>query len=254
MVDHARSDIDAIGKTFGTLDIKPPKAVAEAVERHARLTNAQLGSPMSLADAVVDALDAGIDPLEDPVVRTIAVGQVIDRHGTREELKRLAEAQASNAIAENADAIVQAWRKPFDAAARDLVSARKVLGAVDLADAPGIAAKGEGAPTAWGSALEANATIGTIRFAWQSLHRLVPGRARDSNLRLLTIADVDAETWHTEGLRGSKLDAWQATVAGYELSLPTLSEFRQRAKAVNAYSSAPERAGTSEGWHRTFAG
>jgi len=232
---HIRQIVAAAAAT-GT---KLPSAVVTAVERAARLAAAvrSVDPPeTALYEAIAAAVENGIDPAADLGVQRVLAGRAIATEGVIRGTDQVGVTATTAAVFEARDDVVQAWRKPYDAAVAALHQAHGVLGSVDLDDAAAILPMGANAADAWASARKAVAMIRAVADGWVALAGLCrvtldPARA------VLRIATVEPERW--AGLDTRKADSWAALAAGLELTLPTLREYVDRCKALDEYLSTP---------------
>jgi len=226
--------------SFTDSGAKAPKSFADAHGRATRIAAAarNLGAGQGdLAQAVMAALDAGRDPAADPDVQRIAIAAQIANPGIEQQIDALAFDGFHEACAVHTDAIIAAWRKPFDAAAAVLADAHQRLGNVALEDTTAIIAKGADAADVWAKATAAVKIIEAIRHGWLGLVGITHAAPDDRNHAVLRIADVDYPTWTAQQLHGRKVGAWDAVLAGLTLALPSPAEYRQR---VNTITKAQE--------------
>lgn len=222
--------------TMSTLGVNPPRAVAEAhdlakrmLSQSDRLLNVAQGS---LAVAVANALEAGVDPASDKEVQRLVTAAAISNQGVSQGVEGFVSDKLAAVFTAHADAVVKALSKPFDAAAGKLLDAHNVLGSVNLADTAGVLARGGAAPAAWADATQAAGTIDSIRSAWVALATLVR-RPPEPHFFILQIADVDPQTWIDLGLTERKMRPWEIVCEGISnLSLPTLDEYRRRVASI----------------------
>ena len=227
--------------SFTDSGAKAPKSFADAHGRATRIAAAarNLGAGQGdLAQAVMAALDAGRDPAADPDVQRIAIAAQIANPGIEQQIDALAFDGFHEACAVHTDAIIAAWRKPFDAAAAVLADAHQRLGNLTLEDTASIIAKGADAAEVWAKATAAVKTIEAIRHGWLGLVGITRAAPEDRNYTVLRIAAVDYPTWTAQQLHGRKVGAWDAVLAGLALALPTPAEYRQRVAVIVAGHAA----------------
>jgi hypothetical protein len=227
--------------SFTALGITTPKVVTEASERQQRIAAGvrNLGSSKGLAEAVARAIAQGADPSVDPEVQRIlnrsAIGNIA------EEVERVADDELGEILKAQADEIVNAWRQPFDKAAKTLAEAHTVIGSVPLEETDVIVRRGGDAAEAWGRAQRASSTIDTIVSGWVSL-ATISHHSLTRRHMILRIADVDAGAWIDDNLTEQKLSPWQVVCAGYPLSLPTPREYQQRIRVIEQTRAEREAA------------
>lgn len=233
--------------TFDTLSLNPPKAILDARARAERVSagSQQLGSGDGLPEAVAHAIDAGGDPATDPeVARLLTLAQLASRN-IGEAVAQVARDDLANVFTDHSDAIVKAWRKPFDQAAANLAAAHGVLGSVELEQTADIISRGGTAADAWVQAQTASGTIDVIQSGWTSLAGL-QHVTLDRRYLALRTADIDVDTWLRLNLTDQRLKPWQVVSEGLTLSLPTMREYLQRAqgmaKAIQDRQEAAQRA------------
>lgn len=218
--------------TFNTLGLTPPKAILEARARAERVSaGSQLGRGDGLPRAVARAIDAGADPATDPeVARLLTLAQLASRN-IGDAVTQVAKDDLASVFTEHSDAIVKAWRKPFDQAAATLAAAHGVLGSVELEQTADIISRGGTAADAWVQAQTATGTIDVIQSGWTSLAGL-QHVTLDRQYFALRTADIDVNTWLRLKLTDQKLKPWQVVSEGLTLSLPTMREYLQRAQGM----------------------
>lgn len=213
-----------------------PKPVLAA---YARISDGTLfggNLAAATAEAVAAALAADRDPASDPAVQRLATLHYLNNSGVGHALTTLTARTFADTCAEHSDAIVQALRKPFDVAAKDLEQAVAVLGdrPLDKGEAGTILEAGGHAADAWGKAATATATIKAILGAWHAvlvdLTRQVQANPHHRALRLAAVPfDVYLERF---GQEGSPQDAWDVARTGLPLHLPTAQEYRDRVQVL----------------------
>ena len=215
-----------------TTGAKPIPAVADAYARTVKLASEvrHLGPRRdAIAVAVAAALDRGDDPGTDPQVQAILVRQQIANEGVAVQVDAIAFETFREVCTQQADALVQSWRVPFDRAAGVLVAAHQAIGDLAL-DSPGeILAKGGDAAKTWVDASTANDTIDRILLGWSALGEFTHRVPRDRRWNVVRLAAVDPATF---GALNDKATPWEAILAGVVLSLPTFGEFHDRVRVI----------------------
>lgn len=230
---------DKVGATIPA-PVRSAYETAEKVSREAK----RLGqSGPDLTVAVYNALAEGRDPATDEAVQVALAAQSLGGEVVVRKVEADAGERLVNVMADQADAIVKAWRKPFDAAARDLTSAHSILGDIELTDTGAVVRRGAAATDAWANANKADATIAEIITGWATLARLI--RATDDAKRTaLRITQPTPTQWTEHKLTGRSLSAWEAVRLGLELHLPTTSEYRAALSELQAADEARSNATT----------
>jgi hypothetical protein len=185
-----------------------------------------------LAGPVAAALIAGRDPATDPDVMRTFLAMQIGTHEVIGMVENILNEEMRQEFAVHADAIVNAWTKPFDQAAKVLTDAHSHLGDIDLSDTAVIVERGGSAAEAWGRAQAATRTINTITDAWLALGEFARLVRLDPRYPVLRIAAVDAETWREAQLDRKRLAPWDAVIAGLTLSLPSMAQYGERITTV----------------------
>jgi len=194
-----------------------------------------LGIPQdALALAVSAALEDDRDPGDDPEVRRIVTTNAFANPGIAQAVDAQAFGGFRAVCRHNLDAIVKALRTPFDVAAATLAEAHSRIGDVPLEDTGTIMRKGTDVAEVWAKATAAVKVIEAAEAGWQALGTITGASAGDPRYRVLRIASVDFATWTEREFEGMKLSPWDATRAGLSLSLPTVSEYRQRVAIITA--------------------
>lgn len=231
-----RSILTTVFTTAERLGATMPKAVT--AEHQRLLTASQRSRAMyerlhaDLAGAVVTALENDRDPLSDQaVLDALTAREILDvQRGVEDAIARRTQAL----LIEHGPAILAAFGKPFDQAAATITAAVERLGDVAIDDTASVISRGGDAARVWGEARAAVDTITAIRQAWKLLSSAATHLAVDPRYRLLTIAEVPAETFVEEQLGGLNLSPWDAARRGFTLSLATPDELHQRITAVQA--------------------
>ena len=224
--------------------VKAPEVIA-ALKRAHEIESAatRLGvSRTATGDAVYAALDAGRDPATDAEVQRTITAAYLDNPGMAAAVREAAYGRARAVCNDHADEIVDAWRKPFDAAAAVLASAHERLGHVQLDNADAILRHGGDIADVWAKARAAVSTVRAVRLGWTSLAEFTGAVKVDNHFRVLSLIDPTVEQWLGDRLRESNPDPWDATLKGYTLDLPTFAEYRQRIARILAEVAEAERA------------
>lgn len=204
---------------------------ADATEAYEATTEALKGlqtiyPKAGLGPVVAASLLAGRDPATDPEVTRTFVAMQLGEHGVLTVTENILIEKMRQQFYE--DDIVATWVKPFDDAAAVLAHAYDRLGAIDLADTTSVVQLGGDAAETWAKAQAAVARISTITNAWSALVEFTRSANINPRYPALQIAAVNASTWQSLELDRKRISAWQATVEGLTLSLPTPAEYRQR--------------------------
>lgn len=217
-------------------NVKAPKVTA-AIKRAQEIETAatRLGVSVNAAsDAVFAALDAGRDPAADAEVQRAITANYLDNPGMAQHVREAAYGRARAVCVDYLDDIVDAWSEPFNAAAATLADAHEHIGHVQLDNADAILRHGGDIAEVWAKARAAVTTIRAVRLGWTSLAEFTGAVNVDGHYRALVTIDPTAEQWIGDHLRESNVDAWEATLKGYTLDLPTFDGYRERIARVNA--------------------
>lgn len=220
-----------------TTGAKPIPAVADAHARTVKLAAEvrNLGSRRdAIGVAVAACLDRGDDPGADPQVQAILVRQQIANEGVAAQVDALVFETFREVCHEQADALVQSWRVPFDQAAGVLAKAHDQLGNVTLDQTGEILAKGGDAAKTWVNADEASKVIDRIVSGWSALGEFTRLVARDPRYPALRLAAVDPPKWQELQLQHRKVAPWDLVLAGVTLSLPTYAQHTERVRAIES--------------------
>jgi hypothetical protein len=215
---------------------KAPK-IAAAFEHATKIatTVRSLGTPPgAMVAAVAEALDDDRDPADDPEVQRLVTTNGFVNPGLMAEVEAIAFNDFAGVCTRDSDDIVTALRAPFDVAAATLAQAHNRIGDVPLEDTDTIMRRGDDIAAVWAKATAAAKVVDTITAGWAALGELTRTVPTDQRYRVLRIATVDYATWTEQELERSKLKPWDAIRAGLTLSLPTVSEYRQRVAAIEA--------------------
>lgn len=222
----------------GKVGVSLPKPVIEASGRFEKIRAGVAEIPAhdlkGVATAVADALDRGVTPAKDAAVSQAIALSVITAPGVINHIEESASANLWDVCSERQDAIVVELRKPFDKAAATLAAAFERIGDLDLKeDSELILKKGGDIASVWASAMEGSQTIETIEAAWNGLSRFLrPNLSADRRWVNLRIIDTTAARYDEADLERRRLSAWDAVREGFDLSLPTLSEFDERRASI----------------------
>lgn len=206
-----------------------PKPVRDALERRAdhRATVSNLTRPRDLARAVLAALDAGKDPAADETVqRGLAAVQVA---GMRDTLLSELDADVTETMRANADKIIGAWSKGFNALSATLSTAFTQIGDFDLDDTRSVLSRGGDAADTWTKTRDAVARVEKAMTGWAALMDLTHLASLNGEHRPLRYAELSLEQFRAVP---RKAGPWKLLSAGATLSLPTAAQYRDRVAAV----------------------
>jgi len=232
----ARTLLNAIETTGASM---PKVAAAYAHATKISDSGRALGIPQdALALAVSAALEDDRDPGDDPEVRRIVTTNAFANPAVAQAVDAQAFEGFRAVCRHNLDAIVKALRTPFAAAAATLAEAHSRIGDVPLEDTGTIMRKGADVAEVWAKATAAVKVIDAADAGWQALGTITGASASDRRYRVLRFASVDYATWVEREFEGMKLSPWDATRAGLTLSLPTVTEYRERVAVITAGHAA----------------
>ena len=217
------------------LGASAPKGIAESYEETNRVSAAAraLGAGREdLAIAVNGALVAGRDPAKDPEVQRVLIASQIANEGVVQTVESIAFKRFREVCTANAEPLVIAWRKPFDAAATKLASCFQQIGPIPLEDTGSIMQRGGDIAAVWAEAQSATQTIESIRTGWTALAQFTRTAPINPDFRVLQLAEVSYAAWTEHTLRRRKLNPWEYQLAGLDLSLPTAAEYRDRVRTI----------------------
>lgn len=187
---HARTTVATSSTVGGKL---PPAAVAATDQLQRVVERVQSLHPGQDAPgvAVLAALDAGWDPAagDEGVTRAFIAAQLANP-GLGTEVPAIAQEQMATVFREHADALVHAWRAPFDKAAVALSAAHAALDRIALTDTATVVARGGSAAAQWPKAQAASNTVELINAAWLALGELSRPAPADPTYPVLRYADV----------------------------------------------------------------
>lgn len=222
---------------------KAPKPVFDAwrdVQRVGEAARQLYPGPDAVGHAVAAALLDGRDPLADPQVQRIVTAGAIGVEGVAVVVDGVAYARLREVLVENADAVVAAWRVPFDQAAGTLAAAFDRIGPVALADAELWLKHGKDAAELWTQSRAASETVEAVRAGWVAFGDFTGLVRIDPVHRVLNAAEPTYEQWVNNNLRNAKVAPWELLCAGCRLSLPTPSEYHQRVRQITDAANTPE--------------
>lgn len=240
-----RGSIATIGRVIGLGQI--PKCVVELNARATALTvgaRAMVEPATALGATLVAALDRGDDPLDDPAVARSLTATGLVQLASVGVVEESVVAIHRDVYRANVDEIVKAMTVTFDKARDRLLTARDVLGDVDLGDATTILARG-GADTAaaWTAARESGATIIDVVGGWTVVHDftgILPAAKRWQSMRY---CDPSVDQANEFGLDNTAVTPWDAARLGVPLSLPaSASEYRTRVATIERARTAAQAA------------
>lgn len=217
-----------------------PAAVLEAQERAAKVVaGVQHAYPREgLAQPVYEALMAGNDPAADALVQRAYIAMQIGSPGIAQQVEALAAEDIRQAFSAHADAMITAWRQPFDDAAAVLKDGLQRLGPVSLSDTTEVLDQGGDAAEVWSNVQAALTTLNTITAAWAQLGEVTRLVNPNPNYPALKLTAVSAQTWREQELTRKRLGPWDAIKAGHKLSLPTFAEYAQRVRDLERDTAA----------------
>jgi hypothetical protein len=223
-----------------------PRPVLEGHAETARLTAAARDMsppPDALYAAVVAALDDGRDPAADPEVQRVVTATTIGNQAVATAVDNIAFGRFTEICREDADQIVGVWRKPSDKAVDVLTAAHDRIGDLPLEDTATIMAKGDDIAAVWADAQAAAKVIDTVAGGWYALADLTRLATNDPRYVLLRTVSCDYQTWQSQELERRKLTPWQIVLARLDLSLPTMSRYRDRVRVIeDGHAAAHEQA------------
>jgi hypothetical protein len=226
--------LDALLRSYTDAGTAPPKVLADNAGRVRTVLDrfSRIGiGPGALVDAVLAALEADRDPAADPAVQRIVTYRAVSGPGIEDTLLTRLDRDIRPALTAGVDDFITAWRPPFDAAVTDLTAAHADLGDIQLTDTSTVVRGGPKAAAAWAQAQQASSTLLAIRGGWSTLARYT--HTNDPTAwPVLTVADVPGEVCLTDKLRGANPHPWDLVLAGYQLSLPTVAEYRARLEGI----------------------
>ena len=116
------------------------------------------------------------------------------------------------------------------------------LGGIALDDTAAVVSRGGTAAADWSKAQAATSTVNSINAGWLALGNLTGLAPADPQYPALRFADVGTADWQRLELARKKLLPWEAVGMGLTLSLPTLTEYRERVAVLTAALAAVEEA------------
>lgn len=174
-------------------------------------------SRVDLADLVADATARGVDPFEDPDVRT-ALARSTHAHAIASALGAAREAALADLIRENSSALLTGWAAAWTDAGTTLAAAHRDMPGIDFTH-PGSVATAGSTParlTAWA---EAHAAVNKLEgIAAAAALLLTPGRPE--TVCLIGAALTAAQHDELHALDRTRL-AWGACTIGVPLDLVT---------------------------------
>ncbi|MFI7429804.1 hypothetical protein ACIBPB_22660 [Micromonospora sp. NPDC049836] len=205
-----------------------PVAQAFAELKQVRATGGQIPRPtvVDLARAVLDAIRAGRDPLDDEQVRRTVTARGLDvgmQSGIANALADACELHIFDLLRDHFDDIIDTLKTACDRLGQILTDAHGILGDADLADANAVLQLGPDAARAWADVKAAAQKIDVISMGWQTLAELTQRASAQPTVRL---ANVDLDTFER---LGHKADAWTLVRNGQTIDLATRQTARERA-------------------------
>jgi hypothetical protein len=223
-----RQAYTAIGATF-------PNAVKEAIADRDKLNNLDaltVATSDQVADAILDCLLDGRDPLNDTQVQRLTTSYQLGG-ATGGNLSyvvgRAAERRVIAAYQASGDEILATLTEAAAVAGKNLADAHRILGDIDLSDSDTIMKLGPDAARAWAEARDAEKLLRQIDRAWSALATLT-GFASVSGDPTLRLAALDLEQYEKVG---RKADAWTIVRAGATIALADAASIRERTDAIH---------------------
>ena len=247
-----RSNATVLISAIESTGAAAPK-IAAAYARAVKISEAakSLSVPQdALAIAVFAALEAGRDPGADEEVRRVLALNAVANPGITTAVDAQAFETFRGVCRTSSATVIKALRVPFDAAAVTLAGAHALIGDVPLEDTATIVARGGAAADAWARATGAVRVIDAALTGWQALGTITGTSSSDRRYRVLRLAEVDYSTWVDRELEGSKMKVWDVVRAGLTLSLPTVTEYRERVAVITAAEANLERLDQQAGQDR----
>jgi hypothetical protein len=135
-------------------------------------------------------------------------------------------------FSEHADAILTAWSKPFDQAARTIGTCHQRIGDIPLEDTATIVQAGGDIASVWAQAQAAAAVLDSLAGVWVALANLTGFAPIHPRLPALRIATATPEEWAAVEFERKTPGAWTVQLAGLTLSLADGSEYVRRVAAI----------------------
>ncbi|USI88761.1 hypothetical protein [Rhodococcus pyridinivorans] len=220
------------------IDIPEPIATVEArVKAIAKAAESVAPAHHDMLAAIIRAVDAGKNPVDDKDVQRMLAGQSLANdailHGLRGEAAQL----LTEALIEHQGLLFDAWRAKFDKATTDLAAAYKVLGGVNLNDTETVLQMGLDASAAWSTANNALATLRDVMTAWQSWATVTRQVSVRNDYAILRVAAVDWHTYRDHELGGT-IDYWKLTGLGIPFGLADVATYQRRVADIEAAQRA----------------
>ena len=180
----------------------------------------------SLPRAALAVLEADGDMMNDPDIQRAVISRALNE--VRPSIAAELDDQTADFIDLHGQDILDAFHKPFDAAAATIDRCRERLGDIALEDAKAALSKGGDAAQVWADAQAADQTIQAIATA----AKLMRHNTVDPRYRVLIIADIPPATFLDDQLSGEKMRPWDVARKGYKLSLADTATFDERRNAI----------------------
>ena len=224
--------VDRIIDTADRLDATIPKPVLNKWKKLTALrikaSNIDLGT-VDLPAAILNAMEKGNDVATDPgvqqAVTVTAIGDV-----QRVVNSRL-DARVRDFAIENAPAILEGFRTPFDKAASVIRKSQEVLGDVALEDSRAVLSRGGDAAALWAESQEADKVIADIRTSWKLMGTVAPTGLPDARHALMVICDLPPHVFIDEQ-PDPKMRAWDVARRGWPLALATPESIREQIDVI----------------------
>ncbi len=235
-----------------------PKAVAQALADRDKVAAAAAAfRPAGVEDvaaAVVAALIADRDPLEDEQVRRLTTSRALAApSGDLMAVVDTAERRVADTLGAHVDAVLDTLHEAAEQAGDVLADAHRVLGDIDLEkDTATVGRMGPDAARAWAQAREASQRLTVLDRAWSALAALT-GFASEQTDRTTRLADLDLDLFERVG---RKAEPWAIVRAGGAIDLAdraTIGERVERLEGQRIDRQAQSDGAVQQAYRRTHA-
>ncbi|MGM1029419.1 MAG: hypothetical protein ACQEWM_06030 [Actinomycetota bacterium] len=202
---------------------------------------------VSISEALVDAITAGRDPLDDPAVQRAALAAQLSTMTAFGSIANTARDRLAATLRDNIDELVNAFQKPYAKAGQELAKAHAILtdAGIDDLDNPAIQRAGLDIATANVNAVSAIHTLEEIDSAIgtliSSLSLANASRTGNTHSRFDT-GDASGSEVEARRSTSTKVTHWEGVSRGYTVSLATPNETRERVDHANAIQAQADRA------------
>lgn len=228
--------------------VKLPKTIASELERTLKreaLIDGYKAERIDLREAMMDALEAGNDPITDPGVTAAVVSHHVALEANR--FQTIGQG-VDQVLTEHRNTVIDAFKPAFNAAIDQLKTAHQTMTNAGITS-PNSEAIIRATPNVFTAAGEARQALATLDSIMTVRARLSPAGHAGGSLSYMAYIDPEANTLEamsTYRSRHKSFNAWEALTLNIDPSMANYQEERTRGDAYNRLSEQAETRAATE--------